>query len=327
MRHPTPPPASNDSTRRAGRGASREFTAMADGSCTLVARPNLFDRDSTVYAEVQAGQTLAKMLGEQATLACEVSVGGYAVPRELWGRVRPKPGQTIHVAVYPQGGGGGGNKMLRTVLLVVVAVLSAYTGGAVGAAYGSAYGAAAGAAVAVVGSLIVNALVPPPMPKGADANGGGDPFQQLNSITGTSNRANPYGVVPCVVGSFRFFPPHSALPYTEISGEDQYLRMLLDLGYSTVPADLDISDIQIGETDIASYDDVEWEISTAPSLFTQDVYELAVGTSLVNVNDTATRTTQGASTEISLDIVFGQGLFGVATDGSTTTGTVQFAVQ
>jgi len=292
-------------------------------SCTLVARPHLFDSRSTVYAETRAGQTLLQMLGEQASHACEVTVGGQPVPRALWSKVRPKAGQTIHVTVWPQGGGGGGNKVLRTVLLVVVAVLSAYTGGAVGAAYGSAYGAAAGAAVAVVGSLVVNALVPPPMPKGADGSNGGDPFQQLNSITGTSNRANPYGVVPCVVGQTRFFPPHAALPYTEICGEDQYLRMLLDLGYG----DLDVSDIRIGETDIATYEDVEWEISATPSLFMQDVYELVVGASMVNVNDTATRTTQGASTEISLDIVFGQGLFGVNDKGNTTPGTVAFAVQ
>lgn len=295
-------------------------TARTD--CTLVAQPHPFDTRRAAYAQVQAGQTLLQMLGESAAQACEVSVGGYAVPRAMWGRVRPKAGQTIHATVWPQGGGGG-NKLLRTVLLVVVAVLSAYTGGAVGAAYGSAYGAAAGAAVAVVGSLAVNALVPPPTPKGLGDNGGGDPFQQLNSITGTSNRANPYGVVPCVVGMTRFFPPHAALPYTEISGEDQYLRMLLDCGYGA----LDISDIRIGETDIASYEDVEWEIGTAPSLFTQDVYELGVGIALVNVNDTATRTTQGASTEVSLDIVFGQGLFGVNDKGYTTTATVQLAVQ
>lgn len=63
--------------------------------------------------------------------------------------------------------------------------------------------------------------------------------------------------------------------------------MMLDLGYG----DLDISDIQIGETPISSYDDVEWEVSQNPTLFTQDIYELSVGAALKVENDTATRTT------------------------------------
>ena len=98
--------------------------------------------------------------------------------------------------------------------------------------------------------------------------------------------------------------------------------MLLDLGYG----DLDISDIRIGETDIASYEDVEWEISTTPSLFTQDIYELSVGVPLNALNDTATRTTQASSQEISIDLIASGGLFGVDNKGATTTGSVQFAV-
>lgn len=129
-------------------------------------------------------------------------------------------------------------------------------------------------------------------------------------------------MIPCVVGSTRFFPPHAALPYTEILGDSQYLRMLLDLGYG----DLDVSDIRIGETAIDSYDDVEYEISTAPTLFSQDIYELSVGVALNASGDNATRTTQAASQEISLDIIFGQGLFGVNNKGKTVTGTVNFTV-
>ena len=156
------------------------------------------------------------MLGDRAYGALEVRVGGYVVPRDLWANVTPKPGQCVHITAIPQGGNGG--KWLRTILLIVVAVLSIYTGGLAAAAYGSLAGAAVGAAVGIVGSLLVNALIPPPTPKGL--NGSGDPFSQLASITGTSNQANPYGVIPCVVGKMRFFPPHAALPYTETLGDD-----------------------------------------------------------------------------------------------------------
>lgn len=280
-------------------------------------------RSDTVCAQVPAGQTLAQMLGEGASHALEVRVGGELVPRVLWARVKPKAGQFIHVQVYPQGGGGG--KLLRTVLLVAVAIVAwevaPYLTGEFGLLAG-ANTAAVAAGLAIVGQLAINALIPPPTPKGLGGSGG-DPFKQLDSITGTSNQANPYGVIPCVVGTMRFFPPHAALPYTEISGDDQYLRMLLDLGYG----DLDISDIQIGGTAITSFQDVEYQIGTNPGLFTQDVYELAVGVDMSTDGATATRTTQSASNEASLDLVFSNGLYGVDTSGNTTTGTVTFTIQ
>jgi hypothetical protein len=300
--------------------------APPEPSCTVVAKPHPL-RSESVYAEVKAGQTLLQMLGEGASHALEVRVGGEAVPREWWGRLKPKAGQYIHVQMYPQGGNAG--KWVRTILLVVVAIVAIWvTGGGAAGLLGSAFasgttGAALlGAAIGIVGSLAINALIPPPTPKGLNG-ASSDPFKQLNSITGTSNQANPYGVIPCVVGTMRFFPPHAALPYTEISGDDQYLRMLLDLGYG----DLDVSDIQIGGTDIASFEDVEYEIGTSPGLFTQDVFELAVSTDLSTDGATDTRTTQTASDEISLDLVFSNGLFGVNSSGQTTTGTVTFLIQ
>lgn len=294
--------------------------------CLVVAKPNPL-RAETVCAEVAAGHTLQEMLGAGATHAMEVRIGGEIVPRILWAKVKPKAGQFIHVQVYPQGGHGG--KFLRTILMVVVAVAAIWiTGGGAAGLLGSGFaegtmGAALlGGAVGIIGSLVINALIPPPTAKGLNG-ASGDPFQQLNSLTGTSNQANPYGVIPCVVGTMRLFPPHAALPYTEISGDDQYLRMLLDLGYG----DLDVSDIQIGGTAITSYEDVEYQIGTDPGLFTQDVYELAVGTDLSIDGASDTRTSQSASDEISLDLTFSNGLFGVDTSGNATTGTVTFTIQ
>ena len=63
--------------------------------------------------------------------------------------------------------------------------------------------AAVAAGLALVGQLAITALIPPPTPKGL-GGGSGDPFNQLASITGTSNQAAPYGVIPCVVGKMRF---------------------------------------------------------------------------------------------------------------------------
>lgn len=265
-----------------------------------------------------AGQTIAEALGEHCADTVIVRVGGHDVPRSLWRHVRPRPGIPVHAVIGLQGGNGG--KYLK---LAIVAVISYFTfgAGAAGAAAWLGVGTTTLEVIGAVAILATNALIPPPTPKLGGA--GSDPFQQLQSITGTSNQAAPYQVVPCVVGTIQMFPPHAALPYTEISGNDQYLRMLLDLGYG----DLDISDIEIGGTPIASYTDVEYEISTSPSLFTQDIYEAAVGTALNTNGANDTRTTQLASTEISLDIIFGQGLFSIDSKGNTQSGTVHFTVQ
>lgn len=295
---------------------------MPDGSLTIVAKPHPLQSER-VFCQAAAGQTIAQLLGDAAH-SCEVTVGGHPVPRELWSKVRPKAGQMLHVTVYPQGGGEG-SKYVRTALMIALTIYAPGLAASLtsdGALLAGANTALVTAGLMALGSLAINALIPPPTPK-LSGGAAGDPFQQLNSLTGTSNQATPYGAIPCVVGTKRFYPPHAALPYTEVNGDDQYLRMLLDLGYG----DLDISDIRIGETDIASYDDVEWEISTSPTLFMQDIYELAVGANLTELNDNVTRTTQAGTSEISLDLVFAGGLYGWDDRANTVTGSVQFSVQ
>lgn len=297
---------------------------MADApACTVVAKPQPFGE--SVFAHVQAGQTLAQMLGKGVSGTCRVTIGGEPVPQALWAHVRPKAGQVIHVVRFPEGGGGG-NKWLRTVALVVVAYLSYGVGsGTLGGLTGG-YAAAAGAAVGIIGNIAVNSLIPAPQPTAGAANA--SPYDQLASLTGTSNQASPYGVIPCVVGTMVFYPPHAALPYTEISGDDQYLRMLLDLGYAG-PGGMDVSQIQISGTDISTFTDAEWEISTQPSLFMQDVFELAVGVTL-DPNSTTIRTTDGPVSEISVDFIFPNGLFAVNSDGDFVNAwqfvTIDFAV-
>lgn len=298
------------------------MTDTPASDCMLIARPHPLHGEP-VYCQVRAGQTIARMLGEVSDHAI-VSIGGHDVPRKLWAHVKPKAGQHIHITIAPQGGKAG--KWVRIVALVA---LTFFTAGIASGAYlaGTATalgvsGATLAAVVGLVGTMAINALLPPPG-FGAGGQGGQDPYNQLQAITGTQNQATPYGPIACVVGQAKLFPQHAALPYTEISGDDQYLRMLLDLGHG----DLDISDIKIGETAIGDYDDVEWEIGTAPALFTQDIFELTVGTVLASSGDSDTRTTQNPTDEISVDLAFPQGLFGVDNKGNTIAGTVQVTVE
>lgn len=123
----------------------------------VVLKPHPFHHE-TVTADVPAGSSIADALG-QASHSAEVTLDGHHVPREMWGKIRPKAGHHLHVANYPQGGGNG-SKWIRAVAMVVIAYFSYGVGsGAIGGLSGG-YAAAAGAAISVVGTMAGPALIP-----------------------------------------------------------------------------------------------------------------------------------------------------------------------
>jgi hypothetical protein len=163
----------------------------------------------TVFAQFQHGMTIAEALGENATTTASVIMGGIPVPSSMWAKVRPRVGIPVEIIIFPQGGGNGA-KFIRIVALVVLAYFTAGASSGMFATSGGMFAAGSASAMAlsaglmIVGTLAINALIPPPTPKGLGTGNGGDPFNQLASLTGTSNQAAPYGVIPCVVGSTRF---------------------------------------------------------------------------------------------------------------------------
>jgi hypothetical protein len=292
--------------------------ATSPSGCNqLVLRAHPFTNETGVLP-VAGGRTLLRMLqdaagGAELRETLRVEIGGFEVPRTLWDKVKPKPGTAIHVTGMPAGGGGSGQKTLRTVLMIVVMVAAIYSGQWYAANGAAAFGMSAAtigtliqAGVMMVGMLAVNALVPPPMPgemKGSDG--------RWNALTGTSNQFVPYGPIPCVIGETRLFPPHAAVPYMETMGTDSYQRVMFDLGFG----DLDVSDIRIGDTPLSSFEGVQYEVTKTPTLYTSDVQEEGLSIVLRD-GDTDQRTTAPQTDEISLDIVFPGGLFGVNDEGT-----------
>lgn len=277
----------------------------------LLLRPHPFTMEHGACT-VKSGQTLLAML-EEAAMGAELSqnlrveIGGYDVPAEMWHRVRPREGTLIHVTRMPAG--SSGRKVLRTILLVAVAAVAIWFTGPAGVAMFGATGAAiAGAAVGILGALLVNALVPPAKPKLASNNLGD--AGNLYGLTGSQNNINPYGAIPIVIGESRFFPPHAALPYSESLGTESYHHYMFDLGLG----DIEVSDITIGETSITEFEDVEYEITTTPTLYTNDVQEESLAIALADNTD-AVRVTAPDVDEISCDVTFPQGLFGMDTKG------------
>lgn len=244
-------------------------------------------RADYLEAKAPAGSSLAQLLGNAAG-HYRVSVNGVEIPREQWPRVKPKAGTRVTAHAVPQ-------RVFRRILGALLGVISFIT-------------------------KPLLKLLAPPVPS---APGVGDSFNRRTALTGTRNNVAPYEVVPNVYGRMRFYPPFAALPFTEQVGDTQYLRVLLMLGYGP----LTVSDIRIGTTPISSFQGVEVEIGSAPSLFANDVSEETLAVELNDPASTVTRTTALGVDEFSFDLAFPQGLYSVDDRNRTRLATVRFSVE
>jgi len=278
-------------------------------SHSLLLRPHEFSQDVGVV-HVDAGQTLRQMLlqacagAELADAELEVRVGGHVVPAEWWSRLTPKAGAVIHVTRCSLAGGNS-RQIIGMVAIIAVSLFAPQIGAAAASWFGVGTATFWGSAAVLLTTLAVTALTKPPMPGGSN-----DAGAKWNALTGTSNGINPGGVIPFVIGESRFFPPHAAIPYSEAIGESSYQYCLFDLGHG----DIEVADIKIGDTPISQYQEVQYEVTRTPSLYTNDVAEVAVGAGMED-GQSITRTTAPGVTRIALDLVAPTGLYGVGTSG------------
>lgn len=290
---------------------------------------------------VEEGQTVAQILGGHELPFLAVSDGELILP-ELWHQVVPS--KTLLVQRIPEDRG-----LLRTVGFIAISVLSYGVAGAIGGFWGGV----AGVGVGMAGSLALNALIPPVLP---DVEGGSGP-ERIGAITGQSNQLGRFSPIPRLYGQKTFYPPvpMTALPFTELVGEDQYQRMMVVLGYGplsiggviagagraliTESTSLTGNPIKIGDTAIDQFTDVEFEIGDPDdvTLYTDSYVEQTVGATInpaanptsdddtVTDNVTLTRTTEPDTDEIILEVFFGA-LFTVSDNGNTRWAKVDFQV-
>lgn len=275
---------------------------------SLLLRAHEFSQDvGLVY--VTSGQTIRQMLeqacgaGMIADGSLEVRVGGFVVPPEFWGRLRPKNGAAIHVTRVSLNG-----RTARQVVAAVIIIVATIYGQQWAAAAAKAWGGAAAvwqAGIMLVATLAASALTKPPSPAGSN-----DSAAKWNALTGSANQINPGGVIPFVIGESRYYPPHAAIPYSEAVGETSYQYCLFDLGHG----DIEVDDIKIGDSPLSQFNEVVYEVTRTPTIYTNDVAEVAVGASMED-GDTVTRTTSPGTTRIALNLVAPGGLYGVGTSG------------
>lgn len=189
---------------------------------------------------------------------------GYRVPDELWTRLIPRAGDQIVIRARVQGGGGG-NKVLRTVALIAVVVISIVAPYLAPAAWGAtatvagvttvtAVGAAISAAVLIGGSMLVNSLIPLPKPNMAKTSAGSVDNTPAFQIQASRNSPRPWEPMILVMGRHKVVPDLASNPSTSYVGDNQYLAQAFHFG---LQPDLQVSDIRIGDTPITDYQGVD----------------------------------------------------------------------
>ena len=183
-----------------------------DGNVELL---NTFSK--RVAFDATQGETLAVLMGRltQDPVSAQVYLVGTSgqvygpINPKHWARLRPKPGQRVVAFVVPGGGGSGSGgdksagRIVLQIVIIVVAMLIAYFVPGIG-------GVLLAMAWNYLANYALNQLMPPPTP-GKLKGRTGERQRALESpvlgITGSQNRANPYGAVPVIYGQSGVYPP------------------------------------------------------------------------------------------------------------------------
>lgn len=253
----------------------------------------------TFFAE---GLSLAEMIGPNPRDTIEVRIDGELIPKSEWALTFPSEKSNVFIIAYPQG------KWIAAIVVIIIGIIvGIYTG----------YW---GILIMGIKMALTAALTPKPKQKNPNAGSG----NALLGFTGTSNQIVPFGPIPIVLGHVEFFPPLAADAYTEVAGNDSWVRMLLDIGYGT-PI---VGEIYVGNTPISDLTDVEYQVGTGTlSLFATSVFENTLQLDASTDGFQTIKTLNSVADEASLDVTFPSGLFGMDTSGNTKGATLLFDIE
>ena len=185
-----------------------------------------------------------------------ILINGRLISQEDWSKTTIKELDVIEYRAV------AGKDAIRTIALIAVMYYAPYLAGYAEFAYmGTAAATAAGSAAVyaaayatavIVGSALVNAIAPIRPPSMGSQNDPGSAERQL-MVNGGSNRANPYGAIPVVLGKVRVTPLLGSTNFLTYENErDSYLSMLLVWGYG--PLSIDDNSYKIGNVPLINYD-------------------------------------------------------------------------
>lgn len=151
-------------------------------------------------------------------------------------------GDEIRIAVVPEGGGGG-KKILSFLAVIAIGFFAPQIAAAIGPQMGitSSLGLKVLAAgISMVGSMLVQALIPPP----SVANNFGNQARESQTfgISPSSNYPQPYGTVPVLYGKFLMSPMLCTSPDVDTTGKITRITECFTFGIGYVEA----RDVKIG---------------------------------------------------------------------------------
>lgn len=303
---------------------------VLDSLGRLVITPHALsiEGQTNVPADLQPGESLEAFLERHVpgigSGAWSVSLGGRLVPQSMWARTYPKHGHLIACRCMVR----------KSVLsLIAMAALVYFSGGIAAGIYAAAGGtfvaASAGLALSAIqfgvvmaGSMLINKVLGPKVPKPAD-NG---PGRSVYSLSSQRNSARHYEPLPVLWGEMRVTPDLASLPYTWHEGDDQYLSIILLGGINVHRA----SDLSIGDTAITAYEGVELYHNGLPGMASVPVplhsnADTIAGADLNKDGTWVLRTTSASSVGIQVDI---EGvLFDLSSKGALQTNWVTLEIE
>lgn len=170
--------------------------------------------------------------------------------------------------------------------------------------------------VMMAGSMLINAVFPPPgMPSTADPSAASPTY----SLQSQGNAARLGAPIPVNYGTMRVYPDFAAQPYTEYHGNDQYLYQLFCIGQGRNR----VSALRLDNTPLDNFEDVTTEV--IPPLGRVTLFHSAVinapeagGQDMSNIITLGPYVINAVGTQVSrlsVDIVMPGGLFGVDKHG------------
>ena len=306
------------------------------GTVVLVKNPFRPERDREV-ATVDAPITVRDWLDGRGirefarpTLCL---MNGRPLLRAEWRTTLITTNDMVSFVSLPLGGGGGGGfkNPLRILLMIAVMIAAPYIGGAIAGILGitsSFWISAITVGVGLIGTTLVNVLIPPPKPQAAALGSFASTSapSPTYSLQAQGNQARLGGPIPVIYGRHLIYPDLAATPWAEYADNEQYLHQLHCIGQGEYA----FEQLRIEDTPISSFEEVQYEVippggsitlfaaevTTAPEVAGQELkganeWEAGsdgwVGPFAANPVDTD-------AAEIGIDVVFPRGLY-FANDG------------
>lgn len=196
-----------------------------------------------------------------AQLICNVN--GKWISRKAWNR-RVRHGDSVVFVVLPQG--GGGSNPLKLILMLALSMFAPQIGAwanlqLLSAESSMAFALENATLGRIIGgglSILANALIPAPKPPTSQMSSALSSPSPTYTLNAQGNQARLGSPIPVIYGRHEIYPDFGAQPYTEFAGNEQYVYQLFCIGQG----EYDIESINIEDTPISSFDEINYEIVT-----------------------------------------------------------------